>query len=251
MNAVRRVRAGALCVMLAIAGGCVVAPPAPPPDIVRLQNERDRLHADPVIAANGGAELANADAAVDTFVANSRALDPESYQQGVYLADKLLRIAEASARAREAERRSEELGIERDRLQAQVFRPRPMDGTPPVPSARERLFALQARLAGVESRVDERGLVVRLAAPNFRADGAGLTAVGEQSLASLARALDGEPAATIVIVASEPAASLGRAAMVRDYLEARGVLASRLSLRDARDFPVGAMGDEVVVVVRE
>lgn len=251
MSRVRAFRSTALSALLAVLAGCVVVPPAPPPDIVRLQREQDRLHADPDVAANGGAELENADAAVSTLAANARTLGPEAYQQGIYIADKLLRIAEASARAREAEQRSQQLGLERDRLLASGARLTSPDVPSAGSSARDRLFAMQRRLAGSESRVDERGLVVRLAPFNFRSDGVGLTAVGEQSLASLAIVLNAEPAAAATVVARDTGRPGGRAATVRDYLDARGVDPSRLLVRDARDLAVGVAGDDVVVIVQE
>ena len=95
---------------------CAATPHGPPADIVRLRAEQDRLHGDPRVAANGGVELANADAAVSTLASNVHSLSPRDYQQGVYLADKMLQIAEASALAREAERRGEQLGLQRDRI---------------------------------------------------------------------------------------------------------------------------------------
>lgn len=247
----RPVRVLALSVAFAVSSGCVVAPPAPPPDLVRLQREQDRLHAEPAIVANGGAELANADAAVATLAANARTLGPEAYHQGVYLADKLLQIAEASALAREAEQRGERSGLERDRLLASGVRPATPGDAPYASAARERLFAMQRRLVGSESRVDERGLVVRLAPFNFRADGAGLTAVGEQSLASLARVLDGEPDTRVSVVAYGAGVPRVRAMAVRDYLDARGVDPARLAVRDARDVAAGVTAGDVVVIVQE
>src|SRR3982751_2171921 len=97
---------------------CATVPPGPPPDVVRLQSDLDRLHSDPRIASNAGAELANADAAVDVLARNARTLDSRAYTQGVYIADKLVGIAEATALARYAEQRGTELGVERDRLLA-------------------------------------------------------------------------------------------------------------------------------------
>ena len=86
---------------------CATVPPGPPPDVVRLQSDLDRLHSDPRIANNAGPELANADAAVDVLARNARVLDSRANTQGVYLAGKLGGIAEATALARYAELRGE------------------------------------------------------------------------------------------------------------------------------------------------
>jgi outer membrane protein OmpA-like peptidoglycan-associated protein len=249
----------------AIAGlaACAAAPHGPPPDIVRLQQEHDRLHADPRLAANGGAELANADAALAALSANARALDSRSYQQGVYLTDKLQQVAEASALARDAEARGEQLGIERDRLAARGARGEmrvvaasqdlDMRERAPLPDSRARLFAIQRELLGSESSVDERGLVVRLADFNFGPGESGLTASGERSLANLARALDDEPRADVSIVAyGDRGLPRAHAKIVRDYLDARGIDPARLDVREARrDAPPGGARGDVLVVVRE
>lgn len=253
-----------LLLAAAIAGvaACATTPHGPSPEIVRLQQEQDRLHADPRIAANGGVELANADAALAALSANARALDSRSYQQGVYLTDKLQQVAEASALARDAEARGEQLGIERDHLGARGVRDEmrvvaasqdlDMRERAPLPDSRARLFAIQRELVGSESSVDERGLVVRLADFNFGSGETGLTASGERSLTNLARALDDEPRANVSIVAyGDRGVPRAHARVVRDYLDARGIDPDRLDVREARrDTPGGARGD-VLVVVRE
>jgi outer membrane protein OmpA-like peptidoglycan-associated protein len=271
MKSLQSLRVAALSAALLGLASCATTPPGPPADIVRLQHEQDRLHSDPRIVDNGGTELANADAAVATLSQNARALEPRDYEQGVYLAGKLLQVAEASALARSAERRGEILAGERDRMLAHAstrteapmistagraddssLRDRPADA-----EARARLFAMQGQLVNSESRVDERGLVVRLAAFNFRPDQTGLTSTGEQSLTSLARAMGSVPDATARIVAygddrADGSDSGEHAALVRDYLHANGVDSGRLALREARDgAPArGARGD-VLIVVRE
>ncbi|MGH8171720.1 MAG: OmpA family protein [Rhodanobacteraceae bacterium] len=97
---------------------CATVPPGPPPEVARVQMQLDRLHADPRIADNAGPELQNADAAVYTLARNARSLDPAALQQGVYIADHLVQIAEATALARYEERRGTQLGIEREQLLA-------------------------------------------------------------------------------------------------------------------------------------
>ncbi|TCO41694.1 hypothetical protein [Dokdonella fugitiva] len=245
-------------------GACAATPHVPRAEIVRLQQEQDRLHADPRVAANGGAELADADAALATLEAHARSLDTRSYEQGVYLTGKLQQVAEASALARDAERRGEQLGIEREHLAARGMRSSmsvaiapdgglDMRERAPLPDARARLFAIQRELVGSESSVDERGLVVRLADFNFGPGDSGLTATGERSLANLARALDGEPQAEVSIVAyGDPGAPRAHAQVVRRYLDAHGIDAARVAVHEARhDMPPGGARGEVLVVVRE
>jgi outer membrane protein OmpA-like peptidoglycan-associated protein len=239
----------------ALAAACATVPPGPPPDVVRLQNDLDRLHGDPRIAANGGAELANADAAVDMLARNSRTLDSRAYQQGVYISDKLVGIAEASALARYAEQRGTELGAERERLlvRTTIVEPRGTttviteaptrvvrsdtrvvrsDTGELVPHARVELMAMQDRMPGVESRLDSRGLVVRLGDYMFEPNRAELTPTAERSLDSVAAVLRTDMDAGIAVEAyGEDRLAPRRADAVRDYLGARGVEASRVSVR--------------------
>ena len=238
---------------------CATVPPGPPPDVVRLQNDLDRLHSDPRIANNAGAELANADAAVDVLARNARTLDSRAYTQGVYIADKLVGIAEATALARYAEQRGTELGIERDRMLAQneahtttivttttASPPVVRTDAPPevvretvrddsgalVPRSRAELETMQQQMPGVESRLDARGLVVRLGEYNFEPGRAELTPTAEQSLDGVARVLasDGDAGITVEAFGADGLAS-ARAAAVRDYLDARGVDGSRIASR--------------------
>lgn len=250
---VRSVRFVLVAAVFGVCAGCAAIPAGPPPDVVRLQRELDRLHADPRIIDNAGNELGNADAAVDTLAHNTDMLDQRAYDQGVYVAGKLVQIAEASALARYAERRGEALGMERDRLLAQVRTRAPAGELPP---AQAELFAMQNRLGGVESRVDERGLIVRLGDFMFEPGRAALTRSGEQALDSLARALIERPRATARIEEvdlSGADAPLLRATAVRNYLGARGVALARLDMADryaARTPAAGSEETHVDVVVR-
>jgi len=255
----RRIAGASLSVVLLGLVACAATPHGPPAGIVRIQAEQDRLHSDPRIAANGGVELANADAAVATLARNARMLSPRDYEQGLYLTDKMLQTAEASALARDAERRGEQLAIERERAGARTRvamtagEPRRHDERGPMQDDRERLFDMQRRLPNSESKVDERGLVVRLADFNFRSGDTGLTATGENSLDALARVLDDEPQATARIVAfGGEGERRNRALAVRDYLGARGVERTRLDVRvTTSGAPAGGTTGDVLIVVRE
>ncbi|HEY0233031.1 MAG TPA: hypothetical protein VGC55_17420 [Dokdonella sp.] len=248
--------------LTALCSACATVPAAPPPDIVRLQNELDRLHTDPRIASNAGDELSNADAAVATLSRNARALDARAYQQGVYIAGKLIDIAQASALARYAEQRGVQLGAERERLLARAGAtsaplasqtvPTPLvrsaNGEPVVP-ARAELETMQGELGGLESRVDERGLVVRLGDFMFEPGQPELTPTAERSLDSLARAMRVKPDTQASIAAYGPNGDrTARAVTVRDYLNARGVDLARLDLRGAAR-STGAGADARVEIV--
>jgi len=260
----------------ALSVACATVPPGPPPDVVRLQNNLDRLHADPRIAPNGGAELANADAAVDVLSRNARALDGRAYTQGVYIADKLIGIAEASALARFAEQRGNDLGIERERLMARTTIVEPRRTTTIVtdaptrvvredvirttsgdlaPAGRAELVAMQDRMPGVESRLDSRGLVVRLGDFMFEPNRAVLTPTAERQLDSVAAVLSTDADAGISVEAygGDGLAPM-RAAAVRDYLDARGVDGARVAVRSIDGYATrGQLADNdrrVDIVIR-
>ena len=250
--------------VMALFAACATVPPGPPPDVVRLQNNLDRLHSDPRIANNAGTELANADAAVDVLSRNARTLPPREYQQGVYIADKLIGIAEASALARFAEQRGSELGMERERLLARnvavvpgttttrtvvtetgapttivtetpADRPvaviRTRDGQV-IPQSRAELMAMQNQLPGIESRLDARGLVIRLGDYMFEPGRDDLTPTAEQSLDSVARVLRSDTDAGIIVEGhGGDGIAADRANAVRDYLDARGVESARIASR--------------------
>jgi outer membrane protein OmpA-like peptidoglycan-associated protein len=244
---------------------------------VRRQNNLDRLHSDPRIAQNGGTELANADAAVDVLARNSRALDARAYTQGVYIADKLIGVAEASALARFAEQRGSELGIERERLMARSTILEPRRTTTIVtdaptqrvvredvirttngdlaPAGRAELIAMQDRMPGVESRLDSRGLVVRLGDFMFEPNRAQLTPTAERQIDSVAAVLSADADAGISVEAygGDGLAPM-RAAAVRDYLDARGVDGARVAVRSVDSYATrGQLADNdrrVDIVIR-
>ncbi|MET0230718.1 MAG: OmpA family protein [Rhodanobacteraceae bacterium] len=256
---------------------CATVPPGPPPDVVRLQNDLDRLHSDPRIAPNGGGELANADAAVDLLSRNARTLDARAYTQGVYIADKLVGIAEASALARYAEQRGSELGVERERLTARTTIREPRrtttivtDAPPPrvmredvvrtnsgelVPASRAELIAMQNRMPGVESRLDSRGLVVRLGDYMFEPNRSELTPTAERQLDSVAAVLSSDADAGVAVEAyGGDGLAPRRAAAVRDYLDARGVDGARVAVRSLDSYATrGQLADNdrrVDIVIR-
>ena len=254
--------AGATAVLLA---ACATVPPGPPPEVVRLQNDLDRLHRDPRVADNAGSELSNADAAVDALARSAGTLDAEAYEQGVYIADKLVDIAEATALACFAEQRGMQLGAERERLLAEATRTATVvtsgpertvrtetvrtEGGQLVPRARAELMAMQDQLPGVESRLDARGLVIRLGDFMFEPGRAELTPNAEQSLDDVARVLRNDADAGITIEGHGDGMTAQRAVAVRDYLDARGVDAARISSRNVASRDALADNDRRVDIV--
>lgn len=249
--------------------GCATVPPGPPPEVVRLENALDRLHSDPRIAHNAGPELANADAAVDVLARNVRVLGPREYEQGVFIADKLIGIAEASALARFEERRGMQLGAERERLMARTTtidsstttvvtrvpqRVVQTDTGELVPRARAELMAMQDQMPGVESRLDARGLVVRLGDFMFEPGRAELTPTAEHSLDQVARVLSSDADAGITVEAfGGDGMARQRADSVRDYLDARGVDSARIMARSVSYSTRGAIASNdrrVDIVIR-
>ena len=240
----------AIALAAALLASCVVSPPRSDPQLVRLQDERARLHADPRIAMHAATELRVADAAVDLLVQERPRLDERAFRHGAYLTERHLRIAEASALARYEEQRTDELARERERLLAQVparVNPARVDparidsirttpgGYPPVTyraanDHHRRLAALQAQLTGIESRLDQHGLVVALADYQFENGRGEPRATTQRALDTLANAMRTDPA-TRLAVASEPGDALEarRAAAVRAYLATRGIAPERVN----------------------
>lgn len=233
---------------LAAVSGCVIAPPGPSPEVVRLQGELDRLHADPEVLAYGGRELADADAAVDALarVDAPRRTSEAFFHHRVYIADRLIRTAEASARARAAEQRGQELGRERDRLAAQVR----ATAMPPPPAPGSVAGNLRGSLAGLPMRDSDRGLVVTLGDELFEPDRAELRPRAWASLDQIVRAMRNDPAATATVEGhTSPSGnrdydldlSIRRAEAVRNYLVSHGITPGRLSAGGVgSDYPVAS-----------
>ncbi|RYD16013.1 MAG: hypothetical protein EOP90_04210 [Lysobacteraceae bacterium] len=231
----------AIALGASLLASCVVSPPRSDPQLVRLQDERARLHSDPRIAMHAGTELRIADTAVDLLVQERPRLDERAFRHGAYLTERRLRIAEASALARYEEQRTNELARERERLLAQaparVDPVRTAPGSYPPATYRaandhhRRLAALQAQLSGIESRLDERGLVVTLSDYQFENGRGEPRATTQRALDSLANAMRTDPATRVAVVASEPGDALEtrRAAAVRAYLATRGIAPERVN----------------------
>lgn len=271
MNPLRMLAAATL---LAVAG-CATVPPGPPPEVVRLQTELDRLHQDPRIVANAVEELRDADAAVAVLAADSRRMEPAFYEHRVYVADRLLQIAEAQGLARFAEVRSRDLGIERERLtlalrDRQLQEAQARAEAAEAAAAAERrnariaqdqaldtrveIDALRADLRDLQTRQTQRGLVVTLGDVLFETGRAELKPGAERTLAGLVRALRDNPAATIEIDGHTDSVggrddnidlSRRRAGSVEAYLASQGIAPARISSQGfGPDYPVASNATE-------
>ena len=250
-------------------GACASMPRGPAPEVVRLQSELDRLHADPRVGPNAQAELAKADDAVGMLARDRRHLDRGLFDHGVYMADRAVRIAEAEGLARFAERHAQDLGREREKLMVEA-RSRDLNiaradanaaTTAAViatqQAADERVAATQARadadmaraqLADLQAKQTQRGMVVTLGDVLFETDRAELKPGATRSLDQLAEALRSDSRTTVSIEGHTDATgsrnhnvdlSLRRAESVQSYLSGHGISPSRITARGmGPDFPV-------------
>lgn len=241
----------------------------PAPEIVRLQGELQRLHNDPRIGPNAQAELAKADDAVSVLAADGRRLERRLFDHGVYIADRLVRTAEAEGLARHADRRAQELAQERERLLVQA-RSRDLaiaraDANAAATAARlaedraaaERMAAAEARsdaqlarmqLAELQAKETQRGMVVTLGDVLFETNRSELKPGATRGLDQLAEALRTDDRGSVAIEGHTDATgsrehnvdlSLRRAQSVQSYLIGRGVNPQRITVRGmGPDFPV-------------
>lgn len=248
---------------------CSGMPRGPAPEIVRLQGELQRLRNDPRVGANAQAELARADDAVAVLAADGPRLERRLFDHGVYIADRLVRTAEAEGLARHAERHAQELAQERERLLVQA-RSRDLaiaraDANAAAEAARqaelraqeERIAAAAARsdaelarsqLAELQAKQTQRGTVVTLGDVLFETDRAELKPGATRGLDQLAEALRTDDRGSVAIEGHTDATgsrehnvdlSLRRAQSVQAYLVGRGVSPQRISARGlGPDFPV-------------
>lgn len=242
-------RLALILIAVAALAGCVIVPPGPSPEVVRLQGELDRLHADPNIVAYGGQELIDADTAVDALARSNspHRVDEEFFHHRVYIADRLIQTAEASARARYAEQRGQDLGVERDRLLAQTnARAVP----PPYPAGRVVAGDLRSSLAGLPMRDNDRGLVVTLDDSLFEADRAELRPRAFGPLDQIVRAMRNDTASTATVEGHTDTSgnrdydlnlSIRRAETVRNYIVSHGITPGRLTAGGVgSDYPVAS-----------
>lgn len=213
---------------------CAGAPRTPPSELVMLQNELARIGSDACIVGEAGDELREAERAVAVIADEGRRMRGERYEHNLYLATRLVRIAEAEGRARcaenyrvdlagqredlllqartqEAERaqaraEAERRAAEQARLQAMAERSAAEQARLDAILAEQRAAAAQAELdrlnallADLQARQTERGLVVTLGDVLFELDRAELKPGAMRNLDKLADALHQHPEALLLI----------------------------------------------------
>jgi outer membrane protein OmpA-like peptidoglycan-associated protein len=256
-------------------GACATTPPGPPPEVVRLQNELNRLHNDPRIAPNAPNELRDADTLVSSLAMNGRHLEVRDYQHRIYIADRLIETAEAEGLARYAEVRAHDLGAERDRLlvdsrthqlrnaqiaaadaQANAMQAREDANAARADAAASRSEAevLRADLSDLQAQQTQRGFVVTLGDVLFEVDRAELKPGATRTIDQLANALNDDRRSTIAIEGHTDSTgnpqhnvdlSLHRAEAVKSYLVQRGVDPARITTQGlGEDYPVASNATE-------
>ncbi len=219
---------------------CATVPKAPPPQVVRLNNQLTQLRADQRIAANAADELNRAQTAVSVLTNQARSLDEQHYQQRVYIADRLIQTAEAAGLARYEEQRGEELGRERDQLLLQVKTQQASVAREETASAQAQLEVMRSKLSELETKQTKRGLVITLGDVLFEVDKDYLKPGATRALDQLARALRDDPDASIQIEGHTDSTgsrehnmdlSRRRAESVQSYLISHGISRARLTTR--------------------
>ncbi len=271
----RLTKLGLTAALMTVLGACATTPPGPPPEVVRLQNELNRLHDDPRIAPNAPNELREADTLVSSLAMNGRKLEVRDYQHRIYIADRLIETAEAEGLARYAEVRAHDLGAERDRLlvdsrthqlrnaqiaaadaQANAMQAREDANAARVDAAASRSEAevLRADLSDLQAQQTQRGFVVTLGDVLFEVDRAELKPGATRTIDQLATALNDDRRSTIAIEGHTDSTgnpqhnvdlSLHRAEAVKSYLVQRGVDPSRITTQGlGEDYPVASNATE-------
>lgn len=256
-----------LLVSAAVLAGCASSPKGPPPELVRIQTHLSQITADSRIAPFAGQEIREAQVAVDTLERDGRNMDDDLWDHNIYLADRLVQIAEAEGLAKYAEQRAVDLGREREtllldtrtreaeyaRAQADAERRAAELARTDAMLARTELESARMRLAELEARQTERGLVVTLGDVLFEVGRAELKPGATSRLANLVDVLRENPASTIAIEGHTDSTgddnyNLGlsqrRADSVKTYLVSQGIDAMRITARGLGEgVPVASNND--------
>lgn len=264
-----------LAAAVALCLSACASTPTLAPEVVRLQDELARVRTDDRIAVHAEDELIRAERAVDFLVVDGHRLDDEAFDHRVYMADRLIAIAEAEGLAGYAEERTRTLASEREsllldsrtreanrlraeaeaaRIAAAEDRAAAEAARTDALAARQQLELMRSSLAELQAKETERGLVVTLGDVLFELDRAELKPGAARNLDQLAASLRQNPTASIEVeghtdstggVSYNKSLSEQRAAAVRDYLVSRGVDASRINARGVGpEFPVATNATE-------
>src|SRR5690606_1904529 len=116
----RHFRGGmALALSTGLLVACAGSQPRPP-ELLRLDNELARLQSDPVVAARPPEELRQGSDAGRHRSEHGDDMKSPVFDHHIYMADRLLQIAEAEGRSRFARERIDTLSAERERLVAEA-----------------------------------------------------------------------------------------------------------------------------------
>ncbi|MGA9343212.1 MAG: OmpA family protein [Rhodanobacteraceae bacterium] len=233
-------RLALIAIPLIALAACATVPPGPPPEVVRLHNELDRVHGEPNVVAYGGQELTDADSAVASVdqLLIQPGVSEEYFHHRVYIADRLIQTAEASALARYAEQRGKDLAAQRDQLLAEAGNHVEPPPPPPPPVGAPVASGLRASLAGLPMHDSERGLVIALDGTMFDPSRADIRPRAYPSLDQIVRAMSNNPASTATVEGHTAASgnreydlnlSITRANAVRNYIVDHGIAAGRLT----------------------
>jgi outer membrane protein OmpA-like peptidoglycan-associated protein len=154
----------AVALAAALAAGCATTPRVQP-EVIALQNELARVQSDPRIGPYAQQELRDAEFAVRVLSADARGMRPAAFDQSVYLANRLVQIAEAEGLARHATQQGHALDREREQLlvsarareaqlaRADAERARQLADRERMMSHEARQIAERERMLGEEARL--------------------------------------------------------------------------------------------------
>jgi outer membrane protein OmpA-like peptidoglycan-associated protein len=208
--------------------------PTRSPELVRLEGELSRLQSDPIVAGNARVELSEAQRAIDVIAEDGRRMKSDLYDHNVYIATRLLQIAEAEGRATGARLRADELAAQREglvadartleadrarrdaersrmiagdatrsadqaRADAEAERLRAQFARDEADIARAELQAMRTMLTDLQAKQTERGLVVTLGDVLFETDRSELKPGAQRNLDKLVAALGEHDKTTVAI----------------------------------------------------
>lgn len=257
----------------ALLAGCA-SRPATPPELVRLDQQLGNVQSDSRIAANAPDLVREAASAVESLHRDGRRMKDAEFAHRVYLADRLIRTAEAEGLAGYAEQRHASLAQEREALardaaerRLQVARSqrdvaredalRQADAAGrarmDAELARQQAAQLNDELEALKATQTENGWSMTLGDVLFEVDRAELKPGATRQLQALAAILVRNPAATVRIEGHTDSTgsaeyNLGlsrrRAEAVEQFLVRQGVEPTRIdAVGLGASYPVASNGD--------